>query len=465
MPEVPADGLVIRWTTRWWDPIVGGYGPPSQDIAVYADGTVIGASTADAEVQPMVWPYVTGTIPVADLEALLQRAAASGLLESSAFEVRDANRNVAGAPVTFVALRTAAGEAQHAVHALQTPSDPEIVGGWELRTLIDDLQERTAAALDPLTAAYVEPARVAVVATPVASGVADEPWVGGVALADASPCAVIDDPTALAALQGRIAGQRYDDGGVTYSVRAYQLIPGERSCYGAVPSAEEPVSATDVIRMTVQPMFPVVAPFVGGGPQVVVYGDGTVLTEFAGLFDAQPMVWPYQAGRISPDVVSDLLTEADAAGLFDAAVSLPFRPDVADAPVTTVVLRDGARHITHQVAALATPGDDEPAAVAALREFTGALAAATDPARFAGDTADYQPQILAIAAAPVGEPAGGARSWPGAWPPDGFAECTLVSDPVVIDELTGRLAGERYEVDGVVYAIAARVAFPGDPSC
>lgn len=107
-------------------------------------------------------------------------------------------------------------------------------------------------------------------------GASGDPWDGGVALADASPCAVIADAT-IADLQSRLAGERFQDRGVTYSVRAYQLIPGEHFCYGAVPSAEEPASARDVIRMTVQSMFPVVAPFVGAGPQVAVYPDGTVI--------------------------------------------------------------------------------------------------------------------------------------------------------------------------------------------
>src|SRR5687767_8971797 len=61
-PGVPAEGLVIRWTTRWWEPSRRGFGAPGQDIAVYADGTVVAASTVDAAVQPMVWPYLTGTI-------------------------------------------------------------------------------------------------------------------------------------------------------------------------------------------------------------------------------------------------------------------------------------------------------------------------------------------------------------------------------------------------------------------
>lgn len=437
---------------------------------MYADGTVVGAATVDAEAQPMVWPYVTGTIPVDDVRALVAAAAASALLDvTTAFEIKDANNNVVGAPVTFVTLRTAAGEVTHAVHALQTPSDPEIVGGWELRTLISELQERTAAALDPRTAPYADPERVAVTAVPVRDGSTGEPWDGAAsevaALADAAPCAVTADPTTIADLQSRLSGERFDDRGVTYSVRAYQLIPGELSCYGAVPSAEEPASADDVIRMTVQPMFPVVAPFVGAGPAVVVYPDGTVVTQFSGVFEAQPMVWPYDAGRIDADVVAELLGQAEATGLFEQAVTQTFRPDVADAPLTTIVLRDGGRVITHQAAALASPPPDEPADVRALREFTGALAAAIEPLRFGRDAASYEPQLLAIAAAPVAEPRGDAIPWPGAWPPAGFAECTLITDPAIIDELTGRLAGQQYQADGVTYTVAARVAFPSDLTC
>lgn len=467
---LPAEGLAVRWVTRWWDPITRGYGPPAQDIAVYADGTVVGASTVDAEVQPMVWPYVTGTIPVAEVTALLELAGESDLLDfSTAFEIRDANRDVAGAPVTFVTLRTADGEVTHAVHALQTPSDPEIVGGSELRTLIDELQARTATALDPLTAPYADPTHVAVIAVPAdgSDGSSPEPWPGDPALADAAPCAVTGDTGAIDALRQRISGERFTDADVTYSVRAYQLIPGELFCYGSVPSAEEPASSFDVIRMTVQPMFPVVAPFVGAGPQVVVYPDGTVIAEFAGVFDAQPMVWPYQAGHIDQDEVARLLALADGSGLYGEPVTQTMRPDVADAPVTTLTLRtDGTRSVTHQIVAVAAPaGTDEPDGVRAVREFVGALAAATESVRFSTAAPDYDPAVLAIAAAPVGDPRGDARPWPGAWPADAFAECRLVSDPTVIDELVGEFAGQEYVADGVTYAVAARVAFPHDLGC
>lgn len=461
--ELPADGLVIRWTTRWWDPLLGAYAPPADDIAVYADGTVIGASTVDAEAQPMIWPYVTGTIPVDDVRELLERAAAAGLLDAPT--TRDANAEVTGAPVTFVTVRSAAGSATHAVHALQTPSQPELVGGAALRDLITELRARTAEALDPVRAPFAELDRVAVLATraPEASGT--DPWPGGVPLADARPCVVLDEADTIAALRQRLAGHHFTDRGVTYPVRAYELLPDEHDCFGPLPAAEQPADEVDVIRISVQPLFPVTPPFVGAGPQVLVYADGTVLTEFEGAFDVRPMVWPYRVGRIEPGQVAALRAAAEAAGLGGEPIVHTVRPDVADAPVTTVTLAVGGRRVSHQVAALASPAADEPAAVRALREFTASVAAAVEPLRAAGTAPDHRPRRVAVASAPVDVPVGTARPWPGDWPPGGFSACNVVDDPVVIAELTSRPAGQHYVAAGTTFAVAARVAFPGDAGC
>jgi len=460
---VPSSGLAIRWVTRWWDPALGRFGAPGQDIAVYADGTVVGASTVDAAARPMVWPYLTGTIPVGEVAALLAAAADAGLLEPA--EPADGNPNVVGAPVSFVELHTAGAMSTHRVHALATPPNPDTEYLAALRGFVDRLQNVTRAALDPSSAAYAEPAHVAVTATPVEPSAARAvtEWTGALDLAAASGCAVADDATTIALLRTHLSGDHFSQGDSTYAVTAHQLIPGETTCFGE-PTGE-PAEAAEAVRVTVQPLFPVVPPFVPSGPDVVVYADGTVLTFFHGVFDTRPMVWPYQQGSIDASAVGDLLAAAADAGLLGPGeVQLPSL-HVADAPLTTVVVTTAEGRFVHRASALSSPAADESDYVARLREFVGRATSVARAATAGG--AMYEPAAVALSAAPhqpePGQPA--AVAWPGGVALADAPGCIVTGDPATVAELVGQHDGQYYTDGGVTYQVAARVAFPGDTTC
>lgn len=459
MPSLPTDGLAIRWTTRWWDPMLRGYGPPAQDIAVYADGTVVGASTVDAEVQPMVWPYLTGTIPRADVEALLTAADAAGLLESPG--PVDGNDAVVGAPVTFVELRTAGATVGHQVHALQSPSDADTQYLAGLRGFVAMLQDATAAALDPSTAPYAETTRVAIVAVPVepTAGRAVTEWEGAFPLTSA--CTVTDDATTIAMLQQHIARDVFSDAGNTYFVSAYQLVPGETACFGDPGVAAPDEAATPAIRITTQPLFPVTPPFVGAGPTDVVFADGRVLAPTQVSFAAAPWAWPYDEGRVAPAEVADLLALADELGLLEAAEPRLPRSDVADAPVTTFVLSVDGRQFTHRAEALDSPPADDPTGYyARLDEFRDAVVALVDANVEIGEF--YRPTHWMVVSAPVTDDYPGV-AWTGPVPLADLTECRVVDGDAWFDLFgtAGAGGGVLTETDAK-YRLAARVAFPGE---
>jgi hypothetical protein len=468
---VAAEGPVIRWTTRWWDPARRGFGAPGQDIAVYADGTVIGASTVDAAVQPMVWPYVTGTIPVGVVESLLEAAAAASLL--APVEPIDGNSNMVGAPVTFVELHAAGESFVHRVHALQSPGadDTEYLAG--LRGFVAQLQDATRAVLDPNTAALAATTHIAVTALPVQQSAARAvtEWAGAIDLDDAAVCTVVDDAATIEMLQQHIAGDHFSVGDATYAVTAYRLIPTETSCFDAdsepadVPT-EPSVAGAPAIQVGTVGLHPVEPPYSGEPPDVVVFADGRVLLPTLVNFAAAPWAWPYDQGTVSASDVEQLLGLAGELGLLGPAEPQLPRTDVADAPVTTFVIDTEAGRYTHQVEALASPPADDPTDYyARLGEFSEAVVAA---AQAGVDRSDefFQPTHWAVAAAPVADYPGAPLEWDGPVPLADLTGCTIVTgEPWA--ELFGaaNAGGGAYSDDGVTYRIAARVAFPGDTGC
>lgn len=466
--ELPADGLVFRWTTRWWDPMLAAFGAPGADLAVYADGTVIGTSTVDFEVRPMIWPYVTGTIPVAEVEVLLAAAAAAGLLESPGMV--DGNDAMVGAPVTFVDVRTAAGTARHRVHALQTPPVADTPYLATLRDFVDQLREATWEALDPTSAPFLESDQVAVIASrlapPPERAVAD--WDGAFPLAEAVPCTVTGDAATIAMLHQHIAGDFFSDGDTTYSVTAQQLLPGESACFDVQPGqpgqpGQPDDVASPVIRITTQPLFPVEPPFVGAGPASVVFADGLVLAPSNVSFAAAPWAWPYDTGTVTPEQVAALLDLAVELRLGTVAAPMP-RFDVTDAPVTTFLLDLGDGPVVHQVEALDSPPADDPTGYyARLAEFRDAVRALVDDHVEVGEF--YRPTHWMVVSAPDDGP-GTASEWRGPVPLDELTECTVVAGDAWLDLFgTGNAGGgARYADAGVDYRLAVRVAFP-DETC
>lgn len=470
-PGVAAEGLVIRWTTRWWDPTLGGFGAPGQDIAVYADGTVIGASTVDAAVQPMVWPYVTGSIAAGDVESLLAAAAAADLLAAAA--PTDGNPDMVGAPVTFVELHSGGDTFTHRVHALQSPGrdDTEYLAG--LREFVADLQDATRAALDPNTAASAETTHVAVIARPVEPSPARAvtEWTGTIDLGDAAVCTVVADVATIEMLQQHVAGDHFSVGDTTYAVTAYRLIPGESACFAAdVDAGDLPTDGPDagapVIRIGTTGLRPVQAPFPGEPPDVVVFSDGTVLLPTQVNFDAAPWAWPYDQGTIDAGQVEALLALAGELDLLGPAEPQLPRADIGDAPVTTFVIDTEAGRFTHQVGALASPPADDPTRYyARLAEFSEAVfAAATAGVDRAGEF--YQPTHWAVATAPASDYPGTPLEWDGPVRLADLTSCAIVTGAPWADLFgAANAGGGAYSDDGVTYRIAARVAFPGDTGC
>ncbi len=75
-----------------------------------------------------------------------------------------------------------------------------------------------------------------------------------------------------------------------------------------------------VVSVTVQGLFPVVAPFLPNGPRLVLCADGRLFShEHAPNGPVAPLVWPYRLGLVAPGTVERLLAAAEAAGLRGAA--------------------------------------------------------------------------------------------------------------------------------------------------
>jgi hypothetical protein len=55
-------------------------------------------------------------------------------------------------------------------------------------------------------------------------------WASGVDLADTAQSRVVTGPAAVEQLRSAAAGTRFTQRGVTYSVAARMLLPGETSC-------------------------------------------------------------------------------------------------------------------------------------------------------------------------------------------------------------------------------------------
>lgn len=232
-----------------------------------------------------------------------------------------------------------------------------------------------------------------------------------------------------------------------------------------LPTLPEP--GHEVVRITTQPMFPAVAPFVPAGPDVVVYADGHVLASFNGNFAVQPMLWPYQEGRIDTSDVVALLELAADTGLLGAPETQLPRMDISDAPATTVTITHADGSVTHRAFALQRPSRDDSDYVRHLREFTGAVERAVQPARDTSGAGFYEPTAVAIAAAP-GEPRSGNPApieWPGEVRLADLAECTVVDDPRALEALRGQHAAQTYRDGDVTYVIEARISVPGDATC
>lgn len=205
-------------------------------ITVLADGTVITPAPVPAIYPgPAIQPLQAGTISAADIDALIERARSTGLLDGP---LELGSPPVTDQPTTRVTIRADGRTVQHEAYALQedTGVDPaEAQNRERLRGFIDQLSELSVGDR-PWTP-------TAVVATIVGPYVAD-PTVGphppvDWPLATAPdtdgelPCTVIegaDAETLMDALAGANQLTPWVIDGEQYSMAFRPLVPGDRGC-------------------------------------------------------------------------------------------------------------------------------------------------------------------------------------------------------------------------------------------
>ena len=214
-----------------------------------------------------------------------------------------------------------------------------------------------------------------------------------------------------------------------------------------------------MVLYTVQGLFPVTPPFLGEGPQLALYADGTVLAPSRADAAVAPQVWPYLVGHVDADEVQRLLDEAASAGLLAEPPYYGFPIGMSDPPRTTLVLTTADGTFTHVADGLAGTTDD-PARLA-LQGFTGKLASLE--LESVSPTDYYEPTRIGIVAAPVD-----TANLVVDWPDDGVdldaaTACTVIDDPATIALLQSSTRGTGFRQDGTTYALAARVILPGTP--
>jgi hypothetical protein len=233
-PEVAAgaDDVVLRIETG------GGYVPVDYAFAngptvlVTGDGLVLqpAPQAADAE-QPRLLPYVQHTVDAATLEDVVRLADEAGLLAEPPDYFEGAPQ-VTDMPSTTVEI-TADGETwTHSAYALGFDTEKG------RRQVLADYVSDALDLLDDGEAAPYEPAAIRLSATETtgsASGAVPAGWPAEVDLATVGSCAVVDDPTAVAAVADALAGadrsQVFAQAGRTWSVAAAVVLPGEdRPC-------------------------------------------------------------------------------------------------------------------------------------------------------------------------------------------------------------------------------------------
>lgn len=188
---------------------------------------------------------------------------------------------------------------------------------------------------------------------------------------------------------------------------------------------------------------------VGDVPDVVLLGDGTVLSPapVIAIFPG-PALTPYQVGHLDEAEVDELVAEVEALDP-DADYGLPAGgPQVADAADTTVrLLRGGA--VVREVTAYALGLVDETGAraeLAAVVERLGEAGGGTGEEGYeptavrvhdVTDQAGDPPASTTTVDGQPGEPVGRVLGWPLAH--DGRA-CTEVTDAAEVDAVLGVLA-------------------------
>lgn len=204
--------------------------------AIYADGTVLLPSRADAFAQPQVWPYVVGRLDSMDVGALMMHADAYGLLEQPDGP-SPAPVGVADAPTTTLVLSSALGSVTHRAIGLglgDDTTDPyrsvlmKVVG--EITELVNQAANKPAD--DSPWPVYYDSVALDVVAVDVtetdtgAGTNTVREWGGDADLSTWTSCTTIDDQATVSFLVGELAGQKFQQGGRLYRIASRVHPPG-----------------------------------------------------------------------------------------------------------------------------------------------------------------------------------------------------------------------------------------------
>jgi hypothetical protein len=232
-----------------------------------------------------------------------------------------------------------------------------------------------------------------------------------------------------------------------------------------------PAADVPVVQYRVQGLFPVTPPFLANG-WTTIYADGTVLAPFGGSAAAQPQVWPYEAGRVDPERVAELLAAAAAADLLGPPTpgEPPFPGNVSDPARTSVIITTADGTFAHHVDGLV--GSETDPYRLAVQRFVGAISTLTMDGIRAGQqdgaTSWYETEaldVLVVDVTDVSPPANGPTNVVD-WTATGvdlssMTTCTVLTDAGAIAFLKSNLAGPRYGQGDRVYRIASRIHPPG----
>ena len=242
-----------------------------------------------------------------------------------------------------------------------------------------------------------------------------------------------------------------------------------------------PTDGSPVVQLRVQGQFPIVQPFLQTG-WTAIYADGTVLLPSRANAFAQPQVWPYDVGHVDKADIGALLMHAKAYGLLEQPTATPSQPtatpsqptpptDVADAPMTTLVLSSDTDSVTHTAIGLGQGADPTDNYRKVLMKVVGEISDLVNTSVMpadgsSGSSAFYEPTELDVIAVDVTEVDTGNGTptvieWGGAADLSTWTSCTMIDDPADVSFLVGQLAGPKFQQGDRLYRIASRVHPPG----
>lgn len=235
-----------------------------------------------------------------------------------------------------------------------------------------------------------------------------------------------------------------------------------------------PTDGSPVVQLRVQGQFPVVQPFLQTG-WIAIYADGTVLLPSRANAFAQPQVWPYDVGHVDKTDIGALLMHAKAYGLLEPPTDTPSQPtpptDVADAPMTTLVLSSDTDSVTHRAIGLGQGADPTDNYRKVLMKVVGEISDLVNTSVMPADgtsapSAFYEATELDVIAVDVTEVDTGNGTptvieWGGDADLSTWTSCTTIDDPADVSFLVGQLAGPKFQQGDRLYRIASRVHPPG----